>query len=97
MQKIYAQSVGDVLRQTIQECNLAAKLDEQKAIQLWIELMGEGMASLCGRPFVRAGVMHISVRAAALRQELTMNRTSMINLINEHLGKSVIKEIRFIG
>lgn len=97
MQKIYAQSVGDVLRQTIQECNMAAKLDERKAIAICLDMLGDEIAAKCGKPSVRSGVMYVPVSAASLRHELTMNRTLMIRLINEQLGKPVISEIRFIG
>ncbi len=97
MQRTEPQSIGDVLRMTIQECNMTAKLDEQRAIALWPAIVGEHMASLCGRPSVNAGFMTISVPAAPLRQELTMSRSSLIRIINEKLGRTVISEIRFSG
>lgn len=97
MQKIDAQSIGDVLRQTIQECNMSAKLDEQRAISLWRTYVGDGIADRCGHPSVSNGVMCVAVRSAVLRHEMTMNRSSLIKLINEHLEKNVIKEIRFVG
>lgn len=97
MQKIYAQSVGDVLRQTIQECNMAARLDERKAIAIFLELLGADLSAKCGKPNVKSGVMYVPLSSAVLRQELTMNRSLMIRLINEQLGKPVISEIRFIS
>lgn len=95
MQRIDAQTIGDVLRQTIQECNMTAKLDEQKAIRLWVRMIGEGISDRCGRPTVQSGVMKVPVKTASLRHELTMNRSMMVRLINEHLGKTVINDIHF--
>ncbi|MDE6340090.1 MAG: DUF721 domain-containing protein [Muribaculaceae bacterium] len=88
-------SIGDVLRQTIHECNMEARLAEVRAIELWRPIVGEHLAKLCGRPTVSNGVMRISVPGASLRHELTMSRSSIIKLMNSRLGKSVIKEIKF--
>jgi len=97
MKRNDVQSIGDVLRLTIQECNMTARLDEQRAIELWRPIVGDHIATRCGRPTVRLGVMSIPVQAAALRHELTMNRSSIISFINRKLGKKVITEIRFTG
>lgn len=97
MQRLEPQSVGDVLRLTIQEANMQTKLAECQAAELWAPLVGEHIAGRCGRPKVTAGIMTVSVPAAPLRQELTMTRSSMIRLINERLGSEVIKDIRFVG
>ena len=97
MKRIEPQLIGDVLRISIQESKMAGKLDERRAIEFWAPLVGDYMAKQCGRPTVRDGVMTVSVPGAALRHELTMSRSLLIRLINEKLGKQVIKEIRFIS
>lgn len=97
MRRNEAQSIGDVLRITVQECNMTARLDEQRAIALWKPIVGDHIASCCGKPLVKLGVMTIPVPAPALRHELTMSRSSIIRIINDKLGKTVISEIRFIG
>lgn len=95
MKRTESESIGDILRRTIQEANLKDTLDEGKAADLWPVLMGPHIASRTTRPRVSAGVMVIYVDSASLRNELNMNRTAMIKAINEHLGREVIKEIRF--
>lgn len=91
------QTIGDVLRLTVQQCDMTAKLDECRAAELWRPIVGDGLACRCGRPTVRGGVMTVPVPAAALRNELTMSRSIIRRLINEKLGKDVLKEIRFIS
>lgn len=97
MKRTEPQSIGDVLRLTIQECNMTDKLNEQRAIALWPLIIGEHLASRCGRPTVRDKVMYVPVNTAPLRQELTMNRSSLIRIINDKIGRQVLTEIRFIG
>ncbi|MBD5387369.1 DUF721 domain-containing protein [bacterium] len=95
MKRTEPESIGDVLRLTIQESNMTGRLDECRAIELWPQLMGERMASKMSRPKVSCGVMVVYVDSAMLRQELNMRRTGIIEAINSRLGKEVIKSIRF--
>lgn len=97
MKRTQVQTIGDVLRLTVQDCRMSDKLDECRAIELWGSVVGDYLASLCGRPAVRDGLMSISVSAGPLRQELTMNRSAIVRHINERIGRPVIKDIRFTG
>lgn len=97
MQRNEPESIGDILRLTIQEANMSQKLYECKAVETWPLIVGEGLAKKCGKPIVKNGVMSVPVGGAALRHELTMNRSSLIRLINGKVGRDVIKEMRFVG
>ncbi len=97
MKKIYEQTLGDVLRQALEEASLQGRFDELKAIDLWPTVVGPHLASLTSKPTVKDGVMTVGVSAPALRHELTMSRSSIIRHINLIMKKDVIKEIRFIS
>lgn len=90
-------SIGDVLRQTLEEHNLTDRLEELKAADLWPRIVGDYIASMTLKPYVSAGTMTIRVPDAALRQELAMNRTGLIREINRLMGKDIITAIRFIS
>ena len=89
------ESVGDVLRQLLEESSLQARMDELRAAGLWSNIVGEALSSQCSKPLVKNGVMQIGVPNASLRNELHMNRTRIRLLINETIGKETIKEIKF--
>lgn len=90
-------SIGDVLRRTIEETNMQARLDELRAEELWHLIVGDYVASLTGRPMVRSGVMTVRLTDAPMRNELAMHRTRLVNEINRLIGKEIIKSIRFTG
>lgn len=90
-------SIGDVLRQALESTEADRILRERQAIELWPQLMGTGMAELTSRPTVENGVMTIRVASAALRNDLTMNRSSIISEINRRLPQPTISHIRFIS
>jgi predicted nucleic acid-binding Zn ribbon protein len=97
MKRIEPESAGDVLRQLLEEENMISRLEEYKAIDLWPRIVGLQMSRRTSRPTVKSGIMTIGVPAAPLRQELTMNRSQLVELINKALGKEVIKDIRFVS
>ncbi len=95
MKRVEPESIGDVLRQTLQQQGMTGRLYEAKAVSLWPTVVGEHIASLCGRPVMNNGLMTIYVRSASLRQELNMSRTQLMRLINETLEREVVRDMRF--
>lgn len=97
MRRVREESVGDVLRRVISDANMTGRLEECRAIDLWKDVVGEGLARLTGRPTVKSGVMTVAVPAAPLRHDLQMSRSRIIQLLNAPFGHTVITEIRFTG
>lgn len=97
MDKKIPESVGDVLRSLLEETSLQNRMDELKAVELWPLVAGQAIASECGRPTVKNGVMSIGVKNASLRHELHMSRSNLRALINNQLKKEIITEIKFIS
>lgn len=95
MERTPAVSLGDILRQTIEETELSRQLDESRAIQAWPVVIGARIAARSPRPEVRRGVMTVRVYDAGLRQELHMMRSSIARALNKVVGKEVITDIRF--
>lgn len=95
MERKEAQSIGDLLRQAIEENQNAFRYDEINAINAWPKIVGKGIASRTLRPFLKEGLMTIRVAEAPLRQELNMMRSTLARAINAEVGKEIVKEIRF--
>lgn len=95
MKRVEPESLGDILRQAIQEEGLSQRLLETRAEALWPHIVGKDIAQLTSRPYVVNGVMYLYVKQAPLRQELHMTRSRLVKIINETLGKEVIKDIKF--
>ncbi len=97
MQRQDFQSIGDILRQTLSDYNLQGHLDEVRAASCWASVVGPHIAAQCGKPWVEKGVLKVSVRNAALRQELAMTSSSLIRLLNSASQTDAIKRIIFIS
>lgn len=97
MQRIEPQSIGDLLRQAIEENRAAFRYDEISAINAWPKVIGAAIAAKTLKPAIRAGVMTIRVPAAPLRHELNMLRSRLAAAINAEVGRDVVKELKFTG
>lgn len=97
MERREAQSLGDLLRQAVEESRGAFGFDEINAINAWPIVIGQPIASKTLPPYIKKGVMTIRVPAAPLRHELNMMRTAIARAINNEIEKEVVKELRFIG
>lgn len=89
-------TIGDVLRECLEQSSMQTRLEEVRACEAFAGVVGEGFSSQCGRPEMRRGVMRIKVENAALRNELNMHRTAIANAINELRGKDIVGEVVFV-
>ena len=88
-------TVGDVLRECLEKSSMQGRLDEVRACEAFPLVVGSHIASRCGRPYIRNGVMTIGTSNAALRSELNMSRGRIVKGINELMGKDVVKDLLF--
>ena len=95
MERKDAVTVGDVLRECLEKRSMQGRLDEARACEAFSSVVGSQLASLCGRPYMRGGIMTVGISNASLRSELNMRRGGIMRGINEIMGKDVVKEIQF--
>lgn len=97
MKRIQTLQFGDVLRQTIQECQMTDRLDEIEAARCWAKVIGAEFARQSPMPTVKGGVMTVRLASAALRQEFTLHRSQLAAAINAMMKRQIISDIRFIS
>lgn len=95
MKRTNAQSVGDIINQVLRQERLDVRLDEQRAMAMWPQLVGPGINRYTTARSVKDGVLTFTISSAPLRNQLMLSRSSLITRINEALGREVIKEIIF--
>ncbi len=95
MERRDAVTVGDVLRECLEKSSMQGRLDEVRACEAFPIVVGRHIASMCGRPWIKNGVMTIGTPNASLRSELNMSRGRIVKGINDMMGKEVVKEVLF--
>lgn len=91
--KTNEQSLGEVIRDFIKQSGWEQKLDEVKIISQWDRLLGATFGKYVNEIFVQNKTLHIRLKSATLRQELSYKKTEIINQLNDAVGKVVINDI----
>lgn len=95
MKRTEAQTIGQIVESFLHEEHLDTQLDELRASALWPQVVGQGINRYTASRSVAGGVMTVHITSAPLRNELMLMRTSIIQRINDALGREVIHEIIF--
>ena len=89
-----AQSLGDILRQQLSSVvgdTAMTGLDEIKVIDTWHETLGEYMCRYTCNERFEKGRLTVTVKSSVLRNDLFMQRTTLLRLLNEKLGEQKVK------
>ena len=86
----------EVINEVVEGAGIKSAINQEAAIILWEEAMGEVVSSVTKAEKVESGTLTIKVETAVWRQELHMQKEEVINKINKKIGTKAIREIRFI-
>lgn len=95
MKRNDAEPIGNLIRNFLRQESLDTPLNEQRLIHSWGEIMGNLIASYTKEVYIRNQVLYVHLTSAALRQELMMERESLVRKLNNHMGAAVINHIVF--
>lgn len=96
MKRTYPRRVGDILKDVLSEQDLDNKLYELQALEVWPKIVGPMINRSTVERRVVDGVLFLRIASAPIRQELSLNRTSLLSMLNKAVGKDVLTDIRFM-
>lgn len=86
-------SIGDVLKQFIEKNNLQSGMDKIDVQEAWKALMGNGVNSYTKEVVLKGTTLYVALTSAVLREELSYGKQKIIKMINEEIGKEVVKDV----
>lgn len=89
------QKLESLIQQFMRQQGLETPLNEYRAVQAWPDIVGPAIARYTGQIFIRNSILYVQIRSAALRENLTHQRTLLAQRVNSQVGAQVIQEIRF--
>lgn len=72
---------------------LQGRYQQTKLKQLWPTLMGPSIAQYTTDIKIYRNVFYVTLSSAPLRQELSMGKEKIKDLLNEELGEDYLKEV----
>ena len=86
-------SLSEALREFVDTNKLQKGLDKIDVQEAWINLMGNGVNNYTTNIQLKNTTLYVQLSSSVLREELSYGKEKIINLLNEALGKPLIKSL----
>jgi len=86
-------SITDALKEFVETNKLEHGLDKVNVADAWSNLMGNGVNNYTTAIQLERDTLYVQLSSSELREELSYGKEKIINMLNESLGKSVIKKL----
>ena len=87
--------VNAVLERVLGSLNLGLKVKQYRIWDVWNSVVGEAIASQAQPQQIRAMVLWVTVSNSTWMQQLEFMKRQIVERINERIGETVIRDIRF--
>jgi hypothetical protein len=86
-------SIKKALSAFIQKNKLGKGMDKVEVREAWARLMGNGVNNYTTALELRNDTLFVSLSSSVLREELSLGKSKIIAMINEEIGKEVVKKL----
>jgi len=87
------QSLHDVLKEFVSNNNLQNGLDKVDVRDAWANLMANGVNNYTTSIELKHEALYVQLSSSVLREELSYGKEKIIAMLNEAIGKNVIKKL----
>jgi len=85
--------LSEALKMFIEEHKLQKGIDRIRVREAWKNVMGQGVNSYTTAIGLQNDVLMVSLSSSVLREELSYGKEKIISMINEALGKELVREL----
>lgn len=89
-------TLGNALDEFLDHLGLRKKVREYDAVIRWEGIVGREIARVTTAVKIEKGVMTVRVNNSPWRNELVLLKADLIGKINEALGETIVRDIRFV-
>ena len=86
-------TLGDVIKDFIEANRLQKGLDKISVKEAWHAVMGSAISNYTTAIKLDREVLYVQLSSSVLREELSYGKEKILKLVNEELGKDLIKKI----
>jgi predicted nucleic acid-binding Zn ribbon protein len=90
------QSLKSAIQEMLQAYKLQGRMDELKLMSSWAKIMGPMVQNRTLDLSIRNKILYVKLASAALREELSFSRETLIQRLNEEAGSLVVTNVIFI-
>ncbi len=89
-------SVKELMKHFIKENNLSKGFQKIEITEAWSKLMGQGVVSYTTSVELQNKTLIVRLSSSVLREELSYGKEKIIRMLNEEIGKELIKKILLV-
>ncbi len=86
-------SITDALKEFVETNKLEKGLNKVNVADAWANLMGNGVNNYTTAVNLEHNTLYIQLSSSVLREELSYGKEKIIKMLNEELGKEIIKKL----
>jgi hypothetical protein len=86
-------SISDALKEFVETNKLEHGLNKVNVADAWKHLMGNGVNHYTTAIQLERDTLYVQLSSSVLREELSYGKEKIINMLNENLGKTIIKKL----
>lgn len=88
-------SMKEAIDEMLDTYKLRGKFDEKKLINSWGTMMGKPIARRTEKLFIKDKVLFVKLNSAPLRQELTIAKTKVLEILHRSFDKNLVEDVKF--
>ena len=88
------EKLDDVVKRLIKSYGYSSKFNEYEVVEALSEIMGPVIMKKVSNAYVFNKKLVLKLSSAPLRQELSMEKTKLIAMINQELGNDFLEDIQ---
>lgn len=88
------QTLDEVLMKMLRAQGLETPLLQKRLVDAWDTVAGPTVARYTTQKYIKNQTLYVRIANPALRQDLSMMRSQLLQRLNSHVGAMVIADIR---
>ena len=89
-------SINTIINGFLKNSGLSSGVNQQKAIDVWNDVVGKSIAENTEVLSVEHGVLFIRVSSSSWSQELQLKKKEILLKVNNKIGNKAITDLRFV-
>jgi len=89
-------SINTIINGFLKNSGLSSGVNQQKAIDVWNDVVGKSIAENTEVLSVEHGVLFIRVSSSSWSQELQLKKKEILLKVNNKIGNKTITDLRFV-
>ncbi|WP_417214634.1 DUF721 domain-containing protein [Bizionia sp.] len=86
-------TIADALKEFVETNRLEQGLNAVNVQDAWQSMMGNGVNNYTTAIQLKGYTLYVQLSSSVLREELSYGKEKIISMLNENLGKHIIKEL----